>query len=368
MRMRRIIPWILAVFLAAAAAPAQAAGVDVEGAQADALELDKLETAAEQYTGGAVGLDTGLDNGLRILLDNGSQQMTGILSGAVRSGVLLLTVVLLCGVAEGIVQGKEKGGMDAVAVAGSLAVTALAVTDVNSLIGIGKKAIEDMDFFSKVLLPVVTAAAAAGGSPGGATARQLATVLFSNVLVGLIDGLLLPMTYVYIVACTAYAALGNEGLKRIGAAVKWVVTASLTTLVLIFVAYLTVSGAVAGSTDAAAVKAAKMAVSGAVPVVGGILSDAAETILAGAGIIKNTVGVFGMLVVLAMCVTPFLQLGIHYLVYKGVSAVTATVSQGRVAALIDSIGGAFGLVLGMTGSCALLLLVAITSALCVAGG
>lgn len=65
------------------------------------------------------------------------------------------------------------------------------------------------------------------------------------------------------------------------------------------------------------VKAAKFTMSSLVPVVGGILSDAAETVLAGAGILKNAVGVFGMLAVLAMCVVPFLQLGIHYLAYKG---------------------------------------------------
>ena len=46
--------------------------------------------------------------------------------------------------------------------------------------------------------------------------------------------------------------------------------------------YLTASGAIAGSADAAAVKAAKMTISRAIPVVGGILSDAAETVLAGA--------------------------------------------------------------------------------------
>ena len=46
---------------------------------------------------------------------------------------------------------------------------------------------------------------------------------------------------------------------------------------LLFVGWLTASGAIAGSADAAAVKTAKMAISRAVPVVGGILSDAAET-------------------------------------------------------------------------------------------
>jgi len=105
-----------------------------------------------------------------------------------------------------------------------------------------------------------------------------------------------------------------------------------------------------------------------VPVVGGILSDAAETVLAGAGILKNAVGVFGMLAVLCMCVAPFLQLGIHYLTYKVTSALSATVSSGRVAGLIDQIGGAFGLVLGMTGASALLLLISMVSAITAGGG
>ena len=70
--------------------------------------------------------------------------------------------------------------------------------------------------------------------------------------------------------------------------------------------------------------------------------DAAETVLASAGILKNAAGVFGMLVILGICVVPFLQLGIHYLVYKLTAAVSATVSGGRVSGLIEQIGGAFG--------------------------
>ena len=114
-------------------------------------------------------------------------------------------------------------------------------------------------------------------------------------------------------------------------------------------------------------KATKFTVSSVVPVVGGIISDAAETVLVGAGVLKNSVGVFGMLVVLGMCVVPFLQLGVHYLTYKIVAALSATAANSKVAGLIDSISGAFGLVLGMTGACTLLLLVSLVSAVKVSG-
>ena len=146
---------------------------------------------------------------------------------------------------------------------------------------------------------------------------------------------------------------------------KSAATFLLTALLLAFVGYLTASGAIAGSVDASAVKAAKLAISRAIPVVGGILADASETVLAGAGVLKGSVGVVGMLVVLAICITPFLQLALQYLVYKASAALCAAVAQPRLSQLIDAIGSAFGLVLGMTGAGALVLLVSLVSAISV---
>ena len=363
--MKKVFAFLAVLTLLSGMGTASAGGEEVLSAQSEALDLEGLEAAAEEWLPGVeLEAGMGLDQGLRAVLDTGSGQIFGVVRKAVRSGVLLLTVVLLCALAEGLYAGTgAERTVDVVSVAGALAVAAVAAADANTLIGLGREALDHMAVFSKLLLPAVTAAAAAAGSPGGAAARQLATMLFSDVLITLITGLLLPLVYAYIAACVACAAVGNEGLRRAAGALKWVVTAVLTTVLLVFVGYLTVSGVIAGSADAVTVKAAKFTMSSLVPVVGGILSDAAETVLAGAGILKNTVGVFGMLAVLGMCVAPFLQLGIHYLAYKAVSVLSATVSGGRVAGLIDQLSVAFGLVLGMTGSCALLLLISLVSAI-----
>ena len=106
-------------------------------------------------------------------------------------------------------------------------------------------------------------------------------------------------------------------------------------------------------------KVAKAAISGVVPVVGGILSEVSETVMAGAGMLKNTIGIFGMLAVLAACAYPFLQLGVQYLLYKLSAFLAAAVGPPGLSKLIGGLGGAFGLVLGMTGAAALLLLVSI---------
>lgn len=338
----------------------------------DAVGADKLTGAAEEYLDGYLKVEdlTGDDfaAGAAAILDTGNGQLTGALRRAGRSGVLLLAVALLCGLAESLRGELGGGGLDPVRLAGAAAVAAIAVADVNALMGMGRQAMEQMDGFSKLLLPTVTAACAAAGAPAAAVARQGATLLFFALLLTVADRLLMPLVYAYVAASAAHAAIDNEGLKRVAALLKWAVTGLLSILLTVFVFYLTLSGAVAGNADAVTQKAAKTVLSGMVPVVGGILSDAAETVVAGAGILKGTVGVVGLLVVLAICLAPFLQLGAHYLVYKCAAALTATVTPGPVSALIDAIGSAFALVLGMTGGCALILYVAlITSIKAVSG-
>ena len=329
------------------------------GAELSFPQVDELLQEAESY---GVQETDDLGQGIQDILADGLDQLGGLLQNSLQTGLKLLAVVLLCGLAESALLDRGGDGLKVVELAGALAVTTLTVSDMTTLIGLGRETIGRMDAFADLLLPTRAVLTAATGGVTGAAVRQGVTVLFSDLLITAIDQLLVPLLYAYVAACCAHAALGNEGLQKLADLIKGTITFLLTTGVLIFVGYLTASGAIAGSADAAAVKAAKMTISRAVPVVGGILSDAAETVLAGAGILRGTVGVVGMLVVLAICLVPFLQLAIHYLTYKGAAALTGTVANSSISKLMDRIGGAFGLILGMTGSCALILLFSLVSA------
>ncbi len=250
-------------------------------AQIDALELDEREQAAGEY-----GFSTdwsqgaGLDAGLAEMLATGLQAVERVVGKALRSALLRLAIVLLAGLADG---GAIWGGgpLQAPQMGAALAVAAVAAADSAALINLGSQVMEEMELFGDALLPTAAAATAAAGAPGAAAARQLASMLFSDLLTGAIRRLLLPMVYAFIALSTDYHSLGNDALNRIAAALRWVTVSVLTVLLLAFVAYLTVSGVIAGTTDAATLKAAKFAMSTAVPVVGGILSDAAGTVLAG---------------------------------------------------------------------------------------
>lgn len=303
-----------------------------------------------------------LGSGAMRILENAGMQLKGLLRQRLKSVAAVLLTALLCGVVSGFRQGTgSDSGMDITLMAGALSVTLLTIGSLDVLLDMGRQTIEEISMFSKVLLPTLAAVTAASGAMGTASVYQVATAFFVDILLQLIQELLVPMIYLYIGIMVAGTILSDGRLHGVAAALKKVAVWLLSTSLLLFTLYLSVTKVISGSTDSAALKVTKAAISGAVPVVGSILSDAAETVLAGAGMLKGTMGIFGMLAVLAMCIHPFLQLGTQYLLYKLAAFLAAVAAPPALCKLIDGLGSVFGLVLGMTGACGMLLLVSILS-------
>ena len=291
--------------------------------------------------------------GLCAIWNHLRKDVNTVLRRQTRGAISVLLVAVLCG----LVSGFQKGVGDEsrfLPMAGGLAVTALTAGSLDSLMGAGTAVMEQMNTFSKALLPTLAAVSAISGGAVGATLRQIATVFFADLLLGLIHGLLMPMVYLYAGALAA-EQIGHPQRRH----QKTVCTKLLTAALLAFTLYLTVGGIFAGTVDSARVRVTKTAISGMIPVVGGIIAEASETVLAGAGLLKGAIGVFGLLGVLALCAYPFLQLGIQYLLYKLTAFLASVIGDTELCGLIGGLGGAFGLILGMVGSCALVLLVSI---------
>ena len=142
--------------------------------------------------------------------------------------------------------------------------------------GLGQETVEELNTFSKALLPTLSAAVAASGGILSASVRQVATVFFVDLLLSLIRGLLLPLVYFYVAAAAVLipAMLPGRHLAGISTAIRkgtvWLLTGALA----LFTLYLTVSGAAAGSADTVTARLARGAV-GVLPVVGSLLADAA---------------------------------------------------------------------------------------------
>lgn len=317
--------------------------------------------AAELVTGDA-GEGFGLLSGIRTLLEEALAGGRTFLTSGIRSAAAIMAGTILLGVMESAAPaGGELLGRYGTAV-GALWVTAMAAGDLNALIGLGRETITEISLLGKVLLPALAAAEAASGGVTAASVRQVAAVFFSSLLLTVIERILLPAVYLYIGIAAASAVVEGEALERVGELLKKAVGWVLGGLLTVFVTYLTISGAVAGAADAHAVKLAKSAVSAAVPVVGGILSEAAESVLAGAGLLRGMVGTVGVLALLGSCLAPFLHLGCQYLLYQGAALVASAAGPKKLTKLIAMLADALGLVLAMTAASALLLVISLVSA------
>lgn len=244
-----------------------------------------------------------------------------------------------------------------VGLAGALAVGTLLLRPSGALIRLGSQTVKEMSEYGKLLLPVMTAALAAQGGGTASAALYTGTAVFDAVLGALISKVTVPMLYLFLCLGVANSAVGEDMLKKLRDFLKWLMTWSLKLVLYIFTGYMGITKVVSGTADAAAVKAAKLTISGMVPVVGGLLSDASETILVSAGVMRSAAGVYGLLAILAICLGPFLRIGVQYLMLKLTAAACAVFGTKETAGLIQDFSAGMGMLLAMTGTMCLLLLI-----------
>lgn len=334
-------------------------------------ETKKLEAALPEQARELLG-DTNTGDpalgeaGLARLLENIKDRLFQSFRQALTSAAKILIIVVLCGAADSALDpGAPK---EAVALCGAVAVSAIAAGNVNAFIGMGIETLHQLQDFSHVLLPVMCSAAVSAGAITSAAAKYAATSLFMDVLITAGVNVIMPMISVYLASIIASAALGRETLEGVSKLLKWICTTALTLLTLAFTAYIGMSGLITGKADETALKLTKSAIGTMLPVVGGVLTDAAETVVAGAGLLRNTIGVFGLLAVAAVCAIPFITLGCHYLAYKGAAALSEALADKRMANLISGVGDSFGMVLALVGAGGIMLFVSLISSMRMVSG
>ena len=293
--------------------------------------------------------------GLLSILQDAMMALRPDLMEALRLCVSAAAAVMVISVLRLLPSMKTK----AADIGGVAAVAAILLQSSNALVNLGVRTVSEISGYGKMLLPVMTSALAAQGGISSSAALYAGTAVFDAVLCSLIENILAPMIYIYLALCTASAAVGEDMLSKLRDTVKSFMVWLLKTLLYVFTGYISITGVVSGSTDAAALKAAKLTISGVVPVVGGILSDASEAVLVTAGTVKNAAGIYGMLAVVAVWIGPFLKTGLHYLLLKLTGAICGIFGSKEMSGLINDFSTAMGMLLAMTGSVCLMLMISL---------
>lgn len=337
-----------------------ARAVNVDEMLNDALETDKLERALPESAESVLGSMTVSDGAdyknvfnkiWTYIRENGGK----IVKSAFKNASAVLIIAIFTSTVSSVFNVKN----DYIVLAGIAAISAFTVSNTASFIAIGKETLSQLSAFSKALLPTLASASAMGGAYTSSGAKFAVSIMFIDILITCGEQLIIPIICAYIAAGIGNAALGGDGLASAAGFLKWLAVTMMTVLMIAFTAFLSVTGVISGSVDAVTQRVAKTAISTVLPVVGSIVSDAAGTMAAGVGILKNAVGVFGMAAVLAVCAIPFLKIGAAYLAYKASAGLAGTIADSRITKLMNIMGTAFGMILGLVGSVAAMVFVSV---------
>lgn len=227
----------------------------------------------------------------------------------------------------------------------------------HSLILLGTSTAGELQEYGKLLLPVMTMALAATGHITTSASLYAGTAMFNTVLGSFLISAMVPMLYFYLALCISACVTGERMLKSCKKEFKTFLTWSLKTVLTVFTAYLGITGVISGTTDAAALKATKTAISAFVPVVGGVLSDASESVLVSASLVKNSVGIYGIYAIAAIFLKPFLKISLHYILLRVSGAICAMFTPEGISELVEDFSSTLGMLLGLTGALCVILFI-----------
>lgn len=234
------------------------------------------------------------------------------------------------------------------------------MTNFSSIITLTKEAVGNMISFIQLLFPLLMTLMLASGSVVSVNLVQPIILFIINLISNIFQSIIIPIilvgTALAIVSKISDRIQIDKLSKFLKSSAVWVIGILLT----IFVGVLSIEGTLGSSVDGITAKTAKAAVSSFIPVVGKVLGDAVDTVIGCSAILKNAIGIVGVIVVIAICITPILKLAIITIIYHLTAALCEPIADSKIVSLISQMADTFKILLAIVCSISVMLIIGIT--------
>ena len=177
-----------------------------------------------------------------------------------------------------------------------------------------------------------------------------------NIIVTLILPIVSLITALVIISKLSDRVQINKLAGFMKSSIIWFLGIILT----IFVGVLSLEGTLTSSIDGITAKTAKAAVSSLIPVVGKILGDTVDSVLGCGLILKNAIGIVGVIVIIGICILPVIKLATLSIMYSIASAIIEPLADSKIVKLLNEMSGIFKLLLAILCSVSVLLIIGTT--------
>lgn len=185
-----------------------------------------------------------------------------------------------------------------------------------------------------------------------------------NIIQNLIIPFVLVLTSLVIISKISDKVHIDKLSKFFKSGIVWFLGVVLT----VFVGVVSLEGTLSSGVDGITAKTTKAVVSSAIPVVGKILGDAVDTVLGCGIVLKNAVGLVGVVIVIGICIMPILKLFVLSVSYKLLSTVVQPIADEKIIDLLEQIGDIFKIFLGILCAISFMLIIGTTLVLKISNG
>lgn len=201
--------------------------------------------------------------------------------------------------------------------------------------GLARDTVQSMSDFMLSLVPIMLILLAGMGSVAGAAVFQPVLITATGVVSMLVANVVLPLLLAAAILALVDKMLTGVGLEKLATFLKDGSTWFLGFLLTLFVGVTILNGAVASVADGVALRTGKFTAKAFIPVIGNMFSDAFETVAGASLVLKNSIGVFGLVTVVIICIFPVLKMFAISLIYRGAAALFQPLGEEAVSDTLE---------------------------------
>ena len=273
----------------------------------------------------------------------------------------IIVILVIHGILKSISDGLQNKSVAQIAYyIQYILIATLVMTGFADIIIMVKESIQNLVGFINSLVPILITLLITTGSIASAGMLEpiilFMITLIGNLIVNVIIPIVLVSTALGIISQISDRVQIDKLAKFFKSSSVWVLGVVLT----LFVGIVSLQGNLSSSIDGITAKTTKTAVSSFIPVVGKILGDAVDTVMGCSVILKNALGVVGVIIIIGICIIPIIKLVTLMTMYYLGAALCQPIADTKIIKLLSQMGDTFKLLLAILCSVAVMLIIGVT--------
>ncbi len=189
--------------------------------------------------------------------------------------------------------------------------------------------------FMKAMVPAYFMAVAFSTGAGTSMVYYQTTLVLITFVNVLLVKIIIPLINIYLVVTMANNLSKEDMLSKFTELLETIINWGLKTLLGVVIGFNTVQGLIMPVSDKIK-KSMVLKAAESIPGVGDIFSGAAESVIGAGILLKNAIGVAGVVVIVSLCTVPVIKLAVMTLIYKVSSAAVQPISDKRMLKCISA--------------------------------